>query len=44
MGLIRSEIEGNLRISFSKYNTIYEIDKLSDVLINVVKKYLSKVK
>lgn len=44
MGLSKFEIEGNLRISFSKYNTLEEVEKLSDVLISVVKTYLSKVK
>jgi len=43
MGCSKSEIEGNLRISFSKYNTIEEVEKMVDVLIDCINRYLSKV-
>lgn len=44
MGVSRSEVEGNLRISFSKDNTPQEIDKLLICLNECVEKYLCKVR
>lgn len=44
MGVLRSDIEGNLRISFSKDNTLQEVDKLIACLIECVEKYLNKVR
>ena len=40
MGRTNKEIEGNLRISFSKYNRIEEIEILAEKLILCVKNYL----
>lgn len=40
MGRTNKEIEGNLRISFSKYNTREEIDVLAEKLVLCVKNYL----
>jgi len=44
MGLNKQEIEGNLRISFSKNNTTDEVDYLSNSLIDCVNKYISTVR
>jgi len=44
MGIDRSGIEGNLRISFSKYNTENEVKELVDVLNEVVEEYVKKVR
>ena len=43
MGVPRSEIESNLRISFSKYNTAEEVSQLVVELVLAVKDYLLKV-
>ena len=43
MGVPKVEIESNLRISFSKNNTIEEVDKLIIELVLAVKDYLLKV-
>lgn len=43
MGVPKAEIESNLRISFSKNNTIEEVDKLVVELVLAVKDYLLKV-
>jgi cysteine desulfurase len=43
MGVSKDEIESNLRISFSKHNTIDEVEKLVDELAFVIKDYLIKV-
>ena len=40
MGVSLQDIEGNLRISFSKYNTVDEVNKLVEILKIVVNKYL----
>ena len=44
MKVSKDYIEGNLRISFSKYNTKAEVNILSNILIEIVKEYLSKVR
>ena len=44
MGVVKDEIESNIRISFSKDNTMEEVEKMSSILIGVVKEYLSKVR
>ncbi|MBE5738428.1 MAG: cysteine desulfurase [Clostridiales bacterium] len=44
MGCPKDEIESNIRISFSKNNTIEEIENMATILINVVKEYLAKVR
>lgn len=44
MGVKPSDVEGNLRISFSKYNTLEEIDVLVENLQNCVNEYIQKVK
>lgn len=44
MGVIRDEIESNIRISFSRDNTMEEVEKMSSILIDVVKEYLGKVR
>lgn len=44
MGVKRDEIEGNLRISFSKYNTIDEVNLLVEKLSQCVKDYLIKAR
>ena len=44
MGLSRSLIEGNLRISFSKFNTLDEVCLMVDCLIDCVKEYVTKVR
>lgn len=44
MGVAKDEIESNIRISFSKDNTMEEVEKMSSILIDVVKEYLSKVR
>ena len=44
MKLTKQEIEGNLRISFSKYNTLEEVEFMSQVLIKCVRKYISNVR
>lgn len=44
MNVPRAEIESNLRISFSKYNTTQEVECLTDNLVEVVKEYLKKVR
>ncbi len=43
MGVSKAEIESNLRISFSKYNSVEEVDKLVVELVLAVKDYLIKV-
>ena len=43
MGKSKSEIEGNLRISFSKYTTEDEVNRLVVELSKVVREYLIKV-
>lgn len=43
MGVSRKEIESNLRISFSKYNTKEDVVSLVQKLKEVVSEYLSKV-
>ncbi len=44
MGCSRSEIESNIRISFSKNNTVEEVEKLFGILESTVKEYLGKVR
>ena len=44
MGISRSEIESNLRISFSRDNTIDELGSLVDLIKSIVGDYLKKVK
>ena len=44
MGVSKSDITGNLRISFSKYNTIQEVDVFSQKLIETIREYLYKVR
>lgn len=44
MGCETDEIESNIRISFSKYNTMEEVEKMATILVNVVKEYLRKVR
>ena len=44
MGVSKKEVEGNIRISFSKDNTIQEVEKLVVCLRGCVDKYLSKTK
>lgn len=44
MKLNKQQIEGNLRISFSKFNTLEEVEFMSQTLINCVKKYISNVR
>lgn len=43
MGVSKQEIESNIRISFSKYNTIDEVKELLKILKNTVVEYLSKI-
>ena len=43
MGVPKAEVESNLRISFSKNNTIEEVDRLVIELLLAVRNYLSKV-
>ena len=43
MGVSKAEIESNLRISFSKHNTLEEVDKLIVELSLAVRDYLIKV-
>ena len=43
VSLDKKYIEGNLRISFSRYNNFDEIEVLSDELVKTVKEYLDKV-
>ena len=44
MGVHKEEIEGNLRISFSKYNTVEEVNELVSTLVGCVKDYLSRAR
>ena len=44
IGVPHAEIESNLRISFSKYNTAEEVECLVKNLIEVVSEYLDRVK
>ncbi len=44
MGCEADEIESNIRISFSKYNTLDEVEKMATILADVVKEYLRKVR
>ena len=44
MSVPKDEIESNIRISFSRDNTIEEVDNMSQILISVVKEYLAKVR
>ena len=44
MGLTSKDVESNLRISFSKFNTFEEIDFLCEKLIYCVNDYLDKTK
>ena len=44
MGISKENIEGNLRISFSKYNSLQDVAFLVEALKNVVSEYLNKVK
>lgn len=44
MGVCRAEIESNVRISFSRHNTLDEVEKLFCALKGSVEKYLNKVK
>ena len=43
MGVSKAEIESNLRVSFSKNNTMEEVDKLVVELSLAVRDYLIKV-
>lgn len=43
IGIDKQYIMGNLRISFSKFNTLEEVDILADTLSLVVKEYKQKV-
>lgn len=43
MGVSKPEVESNIRISFSKYNTLEEVEELVQGLIKVVNQYLSKI-
>lgn len=44
MGCAQDEIESNIRISFSKENTIQEVETMASILIESVKEYLDKVR
>lgn len=44
MGLNKSVIEGNLRISFSKDTSVEDVEKMTILLCDVVKKYRENVK
>lgn len=44
MGLSQKEIDGNLRISFSKYNTETEVDFLVEKLVECVYEYIKNTK
>ena len=44
MGVCKAEIESNLRISFSKYNTLDEVESLVNAIVICVKEYLNKVR
>jgi len=44
MGVPKDGVEGNLRISFSKHNTVGEVEKLVDCLSLCVGDYLSKAR
>jgi len=44
MSISKAEVESNLRISFSKYNTINEVDNMVDILVKLVKEYLFKTR
>ncbi len=44
MGCAQDEIESNIRISFSKENTIEETEKMALILVDAVKEYLKKVR
>lgn len=44
MSISKAEIESNLRISFSKFNTIEEVESLVDAIKLCVKEYLNKVR
>lgn len=44
MGCAPDEIESNIRISFSKENTIEEVEKMASILVCAVKEYLEKVR
>ncbi|MBE5735736.1 MAG: cysteine desulfurase [Clostridiales bacterium] len=44
MGVAKQFIEGNIRVSFSKINTIDEVEKFVSVLLEVVKLYLDKAR
>lgn len=44
MGITKQFLEGNIRVSFSKLNTIDEVEKFAVVLAEVIKAYLRKAK
>lgn len=44
MGCRREEIESNIRISFSRENTLEEVEKMATILTEVVKEYIKKVR
>ena len=44
MGVSKSDIEGNLRVSFSRFNTVEEINEFVDLLQEVVEEYLEKAR
>ena len=44
MGVPAVEIESNIRISFSKYNKLEEIDEFVKILNDIVCEYLSKTR
>ena len=44
MGVSKKEIESNIRISFSRFNTEDEVLKMVEILKNTVNKYLQKIR
>ena len=40
LGRTKSQILGSIRISFSKFNTLQEVDIASKTLVNVIQKLL----
>lgn len=44
MGCKKEEIESNIRISFSRENTLEEVEKMASILVDVVTEYIKKVR
>jgi cysteine desulfurase len=44
MGVDRKEIEGNLRISFSRFTTVDETTSLMYAIVDIVKDYIGKIR